>query len=159
MANAKSELCRRYDAVLKAVAALDRTYYLDSRPSASDRARYSNRKDYLRVIRTRFYAELRVLRCAGKPAPMATKMRIIVEIQSRVGSSYGIWRIGLTHDLAERKAYWEDTEKQDVTRWHEWAADSLSDAKGIESHFTNKGMGSCSGDDLSTYKAVDVYVF
>lgn len=32
MANAKSELCRRYDAVLKAVAALDRTYYLDSRP-------------------------------------------------------------------------------------------------------------------------------
>jgi hypothetical protein len=61
--------------------------------------------------------------------------------------------------LENRKAYWEDAEKQDVTRLHEWAADSLSDAKDIESHFAHKGIGSCSGDHFSAYKAVDVYVF
>jgi hypothetical protein len=88
---------------------------------------------------------------------MATKASIIAEIKSKVGSSYSIWRIGLTHDLAERRAYWKDTEKQ-LARWHEWAADSPSDAKDIESYFTKKGMGSC-GDDLSAYKAVDVYIF
>jgi hypothetical protein len=88
-----------------------------------------------------------------------TAEEIKAKIYAKVGSNYGAYRIGLTHDLAECRAYWEDTEKQEVTRWHEWAADSPADAKDIESHFTEKGMRGCSRDDLSAYKAVDVYVF
>jgi hypothetical protein len=43
------------------------------------------------------------------------KSDIMAAIESKRGTTnYGIWRIGLTHDLSERKAYWRDTEKQNV---------------------------------------------
>ena len=80
-------------------------------------------------------------------------------IQSKVGSSYNLYRIGLTHDLAERKGYWKDTEKENVTYWVNWTADSLSDAQDIERHFINKGMKGGTGGDLSSRKTVYVYVF
>jgi hypothetical protein len=89
---------------------------------------------------------------------MATKGSIILGIQSKVGSSYGVWRIGLTHDLAERKTYWQDTAQQSTKYWSEWTADSLSDAQEIESDFINKGMQSAASI-LAPYKIVDVYVF
>jgi len=90
---------------------------------------------------------------------MATKASIIAAIQSKVGSNYSLYRIGLTHDLAERKAYWKDTEKQTVTYWSDWTADSLPDAQDIERHFINKGMQGGTGGDLSANKTVYVYVF
>jgi hypothetical protein len=88
------------------------------------------------------------------------KTDIIAAIDAKVGSTqYSIWRIGLTHDLAERKKYWSETEKQDITHWSDWQADSLSDAQDIESYFINKGMKGGVGGDLSPHKTVYVYVF
>jgi hypothetical protein len=92
---------------------------------------------------------------------MATKASIIAAIQSKVGSHYSIYRIGLTHDLAERKAYWKDTKQENITHWSDWTADSLSDAQDIEAYFIaqGKGMKGGTGGNLSAYKTVYVYVF
>ena len=85
---------------------------------------------------------------------------IMTEINSKVlKTQYGFWRIGLTHDLAERKKYWSKTEYQSTTSWKDWQADSLSDAQDIESYFINKGMKGGTGGDLSPNKAIYVYVF
>lgn len=67
------------------------------------------------------------------------------------------YRIGLTHDLLERKAYWAAQET--VKYWADWTADSLADAQDIESHFINKGMKGGTGGNLSSNKTVYVYVF
>lgn len=90
---------------------------------------------------------------------MATKTSIITAIQSKVAFQYGLWKIGLTHDRAERKRYWKDTENLRVDYWSDWTADSLSDAQDIESHFINKGVKGGTGGDLSASKTVYVYVF
>ena len=90
---------------------------------------------------------------------MATKTSIVTAMESKVGSHYGLWRIGLTHDLAERKRYWKDTENLSVDYWSDWTTDSLSDAKDIESHFINKGTKGGTAGDLSNSKTVYVYIF
>ena len=91
---------------------------------------------------------------------MSTKSGIIAAINSKVGTTaLSAWRIGLTHDLAERKKYWRDTENQAVSHWSSWEADSLSDAQAIESHFIDKGMKGGAGGDLSAQKTVYVYIF
>ena len=90
---------------------------------------------------------------------MATKTSIVTAIESKVGSHYGLWRIGITHDLAERKRYWKDTEDLSVDYWSDWTADSMYDAQDIESHFIKKGMKGGTGGDLSNSKTVYVYVF
>ena len=91
---------------------------------------------------------------------MSTKSGIVTGINSRVGTTaLSAWRIGLTHDLAERKKYWRDTENQDVSDWSTWEADSLSDAQAIESHFIDKGMKGGVGGDLSAIYTVYVYIF
>jgi len=91
---------------------------------------------------------------------MATKDGIVSAINSKVGDTkLSAWRIGLTHDLAERKKYWKDTEDQNVSSWVAWEADSLSDAQTIESDFIDKGMKGGVGGDLSAQKTVYVYIF
>lgn len=91
---------------------------------------------------------------------MPTKSGIIAAINSKVrNTALSAWRIGLTHDLAERKKYWRDTENQAVSHWLAWEADSLSDAQAIESHFINKDMKGGAGGDLSAQKTVYVYIF
>lgn len=92
---------------------------------------------------------------------MATKASIMAAIEKRVGTtSYTAWRIGLTHDLVERKANWRDTEGKDVSCWTCWEADSLSDAQDIESYYINtKKMKGGTGGDLSPRKTVYVYIF
>jgi hypothetical protein len=91
---------------------------------------------------------------------MATKASIMSDIRAKVGSTESkIWRIGLTHDLTERKAYWRDTKDESVKFWSDWTADSLSDAQDIESHFINIGMKGGTGGDLSARKTTYVYVF
>lgn len=88
------------------------------------------------------------------------KSEIIFAINTKItGTTYNLWRIGLTHDIAEHKSYWSETKKQRTSCWTDWQADSLSDAKDIESHFINKGMRGSVGGDLSAEKAVYTYVF
>lgn len=89
---------------------------------------------------------------------MATKASIISAIEGK-GLTYKYWRVGLTHDPAERKKYWTETEKQSTTAWSHWATDSLSDAQAIEAHFIDKGMKGGTGGDLSAQKTVYVYIF
>jgi len=64
---------------------------------------------------------------------MATKASIFPAIQSKVGSNYSAHRIGVTHDLADRKTYLEGHLKKNVDYWKDWQADSLSDAQDIDS--------------------------
>ncbi len=91
---------------------------------------------------------------------MSTKSGIVTGINSKVRTTaLSAWRIGLTHDLAERKKYWRDTENQNVSDWSSWEADSLSDAQAIESHFIDKGMKGGAGGDLSAIYTVYVYIF
>jgi len=90
---------------------------------------------------------------------LATKESIQSAIQAKVGLNYHAYRMGLTHDLAERKAYWKDVKKQDITYWSDWPADSLSDAKDVESHFIDRGMKGAIAEQLSACKTVHVYVF
>ncbi len=90
---------------------------------------------------------------------MATKSAIAQAISHKVGNTqFGIWRIGLTHDLAERTEYWRK-QGQSVTYMSSWTADSLSDAQDIESAFINRGMKGGTGGNLSPNKTVYVYVF
>ena len=79
--------------------------------------------------------------------------------EKRADIGYSAWRIGLTHDLEERKSYWRDTQNQKVGLWADWKADSLKDAQDIEAHFIDKGMKGGTGGDLSAYKDGFVYVF
>ena len=94
---------------------------------------------------------------------MASKVIIKAAIELRISNSqtkYSSWRIGLTHDLADRKVYWRDTARENVACWTSWTTDSLSDAQDIESHFINtKGMKGGTGGDLKSYKTVYVYIF
>lgn len=87
---------------------------------------------------------------------MSTKASIVAAIEAKV-TTYSYYRIGLTHDLATRKAEWAKTES--VAYWANWTADSLSDAQDIESLFINKGMKGGTGGNLSSNKTVYVYVF
>lgn len=89
---------------------------------------------------------------------MATKASIIAEITSKVITP-NLWRIGLTHDIAERKKYWGETKGENIKYWQDWKCDSLSDAQDIEAHFINKGCKGGVGGDLSRNKTVYVYVF
>ena len=91
---------------------------------------------------------------------MATKASIVSAINSKVGNTkYSIWRIGLTHDLNERKKYWKETEEQNIDHWADWQADSLTDAQDIESYFINQGMKGGTGGDMSARKTTYIYVF
>jgi len=80
------------------------------------------------------------------------RQSIIQAITDRVESAkpadYSFWTIGLTHFPDQRK------------KQRQWIADSLSDAKGIESFFINeKGMKAGTTEHLDTYKTVYVYIF
>jgi hypothetical protein len=94
---------------------------------------------------------------------MSTKASIMAAIETKVKSittGYGAWRIGLTHDLSERKKYWGETKGESTGCWTNWTADSLSDAQEIERCFIHdKGMMGGVGGDLSAYKTVYVYIF
>jgi len=90
-----------------------------------------------------------------------TKQSIIDAINTRIGkTSYGAWRIGLTHDPAGRKTYWKDSESKDIYCWSLWTADSLSDAQDIENYFINvKGMTGGMDGDMDSSKTAYVYIF
>jgi len=84
---------------------------------------------------------------------------IINRVESSKTVNYSAWTIGLTHDPAGRKQQHENDGKS-TNYWHQWTADSLSDDQDIESYFINeKGMKGGIGGDLSSRKAVFVYIF
>jgi hypothetical protein len=88
------------------------------------------------------------------------KYSIVDAIEKKCKTTgYTPWRIGLTHDIDDRKAYWQNHENDKLILWEDWKANSLSDAQDIESHFINKGMKGGTGGDLSAYKDVFIYVF
>lgn len=92
---------------------------------------------------------------------MANRTVIAAAIEARVKAvtaGYGSWRIGLTHDLVQRKQEWENA-KESCGCWTSWTADSLPDAQAVESHFINKGMKGGTGGNLSANKTVYVYIF
>jgi hypothetical protein len=89
-----------------------------------------------------------------------TAKATIIAINAKVGTTHSAWRIGLTHDLADRKIYWGTTERQDVSHWTTWTADSLSDAQAIETHFIQeKKMKGGEGGNLTAGKTVYIYIF
>jgi hypothetical protein len=88
------------------------------------------------------------------------KSEIETEIDFKVGiTSYEIWRIGLAQELSELKKHLREKQKHDINYWAEWEADSLSDAREIESQFIKRGMKAGTGNDLSTNKPVYVYIY
>ena len=87
------------------------------------------------------------------------KQAIIDRVESSKTVNYSAWRIGLTHEPKERKEEHEADGKS-VEYWRQWVADSLSEAQDIESCFINeKGMKGGTGGDLSSRKAVYVFIF
>jgi hypothetical protein len=58
----EGEICRRYEAELAAIAALDRRYYVNPSPSLADRAHYATRQSQLENTRSMLYAELNAFR-------------------------------------------------------------------------------------------------
>ena len=89
---------------------------------------------------------------------MSSKAGIKSAIEGHVGTNYSSWRIGLTHDWTQRKQEWKDDGK-DVTYWHVWEAESLTDAQNLESHFIALGLKGGTGGNLSERKTVYVYIF
>ena len=92
-----------------------------------------------------------------------SKSAITMGINARVGSvgtPYSAWRIGLSHNPAERQRYWQDIAKQDLACWTQWTADSLEEALAIQSYFINdKRMNGGPEVDLYANKTVFVYIF
>lgn len=88
----------------------------------------------------------------------AAKESIVADIEAKVaGTSYSTWRIGLTHDIAQRKSKWSETEL--CSAWKAWLALSLRDAQDIEALFIRKGMKGGTGGSLENNKLVYVYIF
>ena len=54
----EEQICRRFEAELAAIAALDRHHYINPSPSIAERADYAARQVQLESMRSRFYAEL-----------------------------------------------------------------------------------------------------
>jgi hypothetical protein len=95
---------------------------------------------------------------------VTSKAAIISAITARVDISktvnYSAWRIGLTHDLQNRRDYWKNDQKDSIEHWMSWEAESLADAQDIENYFINtKKMKGGTGGDLSARQRVFVYIF
>ena len=54
----EEQICRRYEAALAEIAAVDRRYYVNPSPSLADRADYAARQTQLENTRSMLYAEL-----------------------------------------------------------------------------------------------------
>jgi len=52
----EEQICRRYEAALAAIAAVDRRYYVNPSPSLADRADYAARQTQLENTRSMLYA-------------------------------------------------------------------------------------------------------
>ena len=88
------------------------------------------------------------------------KENIIAAINMTVGASdFESWRVGLTSEPEERKAYWRDEEKENTKCWSVWQADSVEEAQAIAAHFIENGMDGKAGEEASSLKTTYVYIF
>ena len=92
---------------------------------------------------------------------MASAFVVIAEIKAKVGrSQYSRWHFGLTNDVEERKKYWGNRQRADLSRWRDWAADSLREAQAVERYFSSENMiNGGTGGSLSPDKTIFVYIF
>ena len=92
---------------------------------------------------------------------MASALAVIAEIKAKVGrSQYSRWHLGLTNDVDERKKYWGKRQHADLSRWRDWAADSLREAQAVEGYFSSENMSEGgTGGSLSADRTVFVYIF
>ena len=79
-------------------------------------------------------------------------------IEGFVKGNYAAWRVGITNDVEARSRYWSQTEKQNITTFRYWIADSLDAAQTVEAYFIDKGMQGGTGGDLSARQTVYVYI-
>ena len=75
----EEQICRRYEAQLTAIAALDRRYYVNPAPSLADRADYAARQTQLENTRSMLYAELNAFRPNSLRHP--SRCRSIIRFQ------------------------------------------------------------------------------
>ena len=90
---------------------------------------------------------------------MARKDEITADIIRCVAqegrSSYQTWRIGVTHDVRDRRKEWNYPEY-----FQYWKADSIKDAQAIALYFVSfKGMQPVTSGDLDPERNAYVYVF
>ncbi|GEM_PF-4095409 len=75
--DAKTKICTRYAAQLAAIAAIDRTYYLNGTATTADRANYFRRQNDLKQLRALLYAELSRVRHSVTTKPGTFRVRIL----------------------------------------------------------------------------------
>ena len=93
---------------------------------------------------------------------------IVDEINKKVGNmtiknnpnptwseKYAYWTIGITNDLERRKKEHE-YDKEDVTYWRSWPADTEEIARTAENHFLKYGMKGGGGGGTNP---IHVYIF
>ncbi len=91
---------------------------------------------------------------------MTDKSTIETELYALVGENFNAWKIGLTNDPMRLKKSMRDVHKQDVSRWQQWQAASLADARSIESTFIGYGTSSEQGHEHEVVSDdFPVYVF
>jgi hypothetical protein len=90
---------------------------------------------------------------------MTDKSEIIADIKTKIGRiRCDLWRIGLTNDVVTRRLAWRSL-GHDVRSWKEWEADSLSDAREIETFYLRQGMEGGTGGEATGRQPVFVYIF
>ena len=82
---------------------------------------------------------------------MASESAIKSAIEGIVGGKYSLWTIGVTDDPVRRRS-----EHGNPNNWHQWNADTETDARNVERYFLDKGMkGGTGGIGRADY----VYIF
>jgi hypothetical protein len=88
------------------------------------------------------------------------KQDIIREIIQKVGfTDFDGWQIGLTQNPDKSETQWKE-EGRNVSSWAAWAADSVEEAREIESYFVNeKKMKGGTPGEFSPYRVLHVFIF
>jgi hypothetical protein len=91
---------------------------------------------------------------------MSTKQSNATAIEKRIAGigSYANLTVGITQDWTRRKDE-HSNDGKGVACWTCWEADSLSDAREVESCFLDKGMKGGGGGNMANNKTTYVYIF
>jgi hypothetical protein len=73
----EAQICRRYEAELARIAALDNVYYRSPCPSLAERRDYAARQAQIEEIRSRLYLELDMLQ-RGAIIPFHRRCRSVI---------------------------------------------------------------------------------
>jgi len=106
MQDFETEICKRYESELAAIAELDRIYYLKPTPTLAERADYVTRQDHLEQARALFYEKLSTVgrsedaklgifrvqindRSIGQPVVSAPQCMLIHDLNNHLGVVIG----------------------------------------------------------------------